>query len=117
MARANSTFQGGIVASLTGQVAFITGAARGQGRAHAVRLAEAGADIIATDICAPVASTAYDMSSEADLAETAVLVEKLDRRVVTAVADVRDPNALKAALDRGVAELGGLDLGVANAGI
>jgi SDR family mycofactocin-dependent oxidoreductase len=105
------------MARLTGQVAFITGAARGQGRAHAIKLAEAGADVIATDICAPVASTTYDMATEADLVETASLVEKLDRRAITAVADVRDPAALKAALERGVAELGGLDIVVANAGI
>ncbi|MDF3313541.1 mycofactocin-coupled SDR family oxidoreductase [Rhodococcus sp. T2V] len=105
------------MARLTGQVAFITGAARGQGRAHAVRLAEDGADIIAVDICAPLTSTAYDMSTEEDLAETARLVEKHGSRVVTAVADVRDPAALKTALEQGVAELGGLDIVIANAGI
>jgi SDR family mycofactocin-dependent oxidoreductase len=102
---------------LTGKVAFITGAARGQGRAHAIRLAEDGADIIATDICAPIDTVSYAMGTEADLAETASLVEKLDRRVVTAKADVRDAAALTAALDKGIAEFGGLDIVIANAGI
>jgi SDR family mycofactocin-dependent oxidoreductase len=102
---------------VAGKVAFITGAGRGQGRSHAVRLAEEGADIIAVDICAPVDSVTYPMSSEADLAETARLVEEQDRRVVTAVADVRDYDALQSALERGREELGGLDIVIANAGI
>ena len=102
---------------LTGKVAFITGAARGQGRAHAIRLAEDGADIIAVDICAPVANMAYPMGTEEELAETAALVEKEGRRVFTAKADVRDGASLKAALDQGVEELGGLDIVIANAGI
>ncbi len=102
-----------------GKVAFITGAARGQGRSHAVRLAEEGADIIAVDICRQVDETKrfYDGATEEDLAETARLVEKLDRRCVTSVADVRDFDALKSAVDAGVAELGGLDIVSANAGI
>jgi SDR family mycofactocin-dependent oxidoreductase len=100
-----------------GKVAFVTGAGRGQGRSHALRLAEEGADIIAVDICAPVESVTYAMSSEADLAETARLVEEQDRRVVTGVADVRDFDRLKEVMDRGRAELGGLDIVVANAGI
>jgi SDR family mycofactocin-dependent oxidoreductase len=100
-----------------GKVAFVTGAGRGQGRSHAVRLAEEGADIIAVDICAPVASVTYPMSSEADLAETAQLVEALDRRVVTAAADVRDFDRIKSVVDAGREELGGLDIVVANAGI
>ncbi|GAA4558772.1 mycofactocin-coupled SDR family oxidoreductase [Pseudonocardia xishanensis] len=100
-----------------GKVAFITGAARGQGRSHAVRLAEEGADIIAIDICAPVETVTYATGTEADLAETASMVEKLDRRIVTAKVDVRDGAAVAEALATGVAELGGLDIVVANAGI
>jgi SDR family mycofactocin-dependent oxidoreductase len=100
-----------------GKVAFISGAGRGQGRSHAVRLAEEGADIIAVDICAPVASVTYGMSTEADLAETARLVESLDRRIVTAAADVRDFDRLRSVLEAGREELGGIDIVVANAGI
>ncbi|MDT7708913.1 MAG: hypothetical protein QOG20_4520 [Pseudonocardiales bacterium] len=102
---------------LEGKVALITGAGRGQGRAHAVRLAEEGADIIALDICAPIASVPYEMSSLADLDETAKLVEQLDRRIVARPADVRDRAAIAAAVADGVAELGRLDVVVANAGI
>jgi (+)-trans-carveol dehydrogenase len=100
-----------------GKVAFITGAARGQGRSHAVRLAEEGADIIATDICAQIDTVSYPLASEEDLAETVRLVEKLGRRVVARPADVRDLAALRRAADEGVAELGRLDIVVANAGI
>ena len=100
-----------------GKVGFITGAARGQGRSHAVRLAEEGADIIAVDICAQIGSVPYEMATPADLAETVREVESLDRRIVAAEADVRDYAALKAALDDGVAQLGGLDIVSANAGI
>jgi NAD(P)-dependent dehydrogenase (short-subunit alcohol dehydrogenase family) len=75
---------------VAGKVAFITGAARGQGRSHAVRLAEEGADIIAVDICADIGTVPYPMASEADLAETARLAEKHGRRVVARAADVRD---------------------------
>jgi SDR family mycofactocin-dependent oxidoreductase len=100
-----------------GKVAFITGAGRGQGRSHAVRLAEEGADIIAVDILEDYATVSYGMSTESDLAETAKLVEALDRRVVTAKADVRDAQALKKAVDEGVAQLGRLDIVCANAGI
>jgi SDR family mycofactocin-dependent oxidoreductase len=102
---------------LEGKVALITGAARGQGRSHAVRLAEEGADIIAVDICAQIESNPYPLATEADLAETAALVEKLDRRVVTRIADVRERDQLRAAVEAGVAELGRLDVVVANAGI
>ncbi|KAA0120925.1 mycofactocin-coupled SDR family oxidoreductase [Mycolicibacterium sp. P9-22] len=102
---------------LEGQVAFITGAARGQGRAHAVRLAEEGADIIAVDICAPVETVGYPMSSADDLAETVALVEKFGGRAVAFETDVRDFDALTADLKQGVAELGRLDIVVANAGI
>src|SRR5258707_5495219 len=100
-----------------GKVAFITGAARGQGRSHAVTLAREGADIIAVDIAKQVDSVPYPMATADDLAETARQVEALDRRIVTAQADVRDYAAVKAALDEGVAELGRLDIVSANAGI
>ena len=102
-----------------GKVAFITGAARGQGRSHAVRLAQEGADIIAVDICAPIPSVDryYPGATEADLAETVREVEALDRRIVATKADVRDFGQVKAALDDGVAQLGRLDIVSANAGI
>jgi SDR family mycofactocin-dependent oxidoreductase len=102
---------------MDGKVAFITGAARGQGRSHAVRLAEEGADIIAIDICRQIESNPYPLATEEDLAETARLVEKLDRRIVTRVADVRERGELAAAVAAGVGELGRLDAVVANAGI
>ena len=102
---------------VAGKVAFITGAARGQGRSHAIRLAQEGADIIAVDICEDVPGIPYPGATEADLAETVKQVEALDRRVVAAKADVRDYAGLKAALDDGVAELGRLDIVSANAGI
>ncbi|OJY43923.1 mycofactocin-coupled SDR family oxidoreductase [Pseudonocardia sp. 73-21] len=102
---------------VAGKVALITGAARGMGRAHAVRLAQEGADIIAVDVCAPLPSVPYDSATPADLDETVRLVEKLDRRVVTARLDVRDLGALRTAVDGAVAELGRLDIVVANAGI
>jgi SDR family mycofactocin-dependent oxidoreductase len=102
---------------VAGKVAFITGAARGQGRAHAVRLAEEGADIIAIDVCRDYGTVGYPLATEADLTETAKEVEALDRRIVATVADVRDAGALKAAVDDGVAQLGRLDIVSANAGI
>ena len=103
---------------VAGKVAFVTGAGRGQGRSHAVRLAGEGADIIAVDICGPIsANSQIEPSTPDDLAETADLIKNLDRRVVTAQVDVRDYDALKAALDGGVEQLGRLDIVVANAGI
>ena len=102
---------------VAGKVAFITGAARGQGRAHAIRLAEEGADIIAIDICRDYGTVGYPLATEAELAETVKAVEALDRRIVATVADVRDAGALKAAVDDGVAQLGRLDIVSANAGI
>jgi (+)-trans-carveol dehydrogenase/(-)-trans-carveol dehydrogenase len=102
---------------VAGKVAFITGAARGQGRSHAVRLAQEGADIVAVDICEDVPGIPYPGATEADLAETVKLVEALDRRIVAAKADVRDYTGLKAVLDDGVAQLGRLDIVSANAGI
>ncbi|EHI11872.1 mycofactocin-coupled SDR family oxidoreductase [Mycolicibacterium thermoresistibile] len=102
---------------LEGKVAFITGAARGQGRAHAVRMAQEGADIIAVDICRQIDSVQIPLASPEDLAETADLVKGLNRRIYTAEVDVRDFDALKAAVDTGVEQLGRLDIIVANAGI
>ena len=102
---------------LEGKVAFITGAARGQGRSHAVRLAQEGADVIAVDICAQIGSVAYPMATPGDLAETAKEVEALDRRIVARQADVRDEAGLRAAFEAGVAELGPVDIVLANAGI
>ena len=100
-----------------GKVAFITGAARGQGRSHAIRLAEEGADIIAVDLCQQVDSVPYAMSTPDDLAQTVKEVESLDRRIVATQADVRDLGALQRAVADGVAELGRLDIVAANAGI
>ena len=100
-----------------GKVAFITGAARGQGRSHAVRLAEEGADIIAVDICRGFEDSPAPAATPEDLAETADMVKNLDRRIVTAEVDVRDFDALAAAVDSGVEQLGRLDIVVANAGI
>jgi (+)-trans-carveol dehydrogenase len=102
---------------VAGKVAFITGAARGQGRSHAVRLAEEGADIIAIDICKQIDSVLIPLANPEDLAETADLVKGLDRRIFTAEVDTRDFDALKAAVDAGVEEFGRLDIIVANAGI
>ena len=100
-----------------GKVAFITGVARGQGRSHAIRLAEEGADIIAVDIAAQVGSVPYPMATPDDLAETVKEVEALDRRIVATQADTRDYAGLKQALDDGVAQLGRLDIVCSNAGI
>ena len=93
-----------------GKVAFITGAARGQGRSHAVRLAQEGADIIAVDVCEQLDDVPYPMATPEDLAETVTLVEKVGRRIIATQADVRDFAALKAAVDGGVGELGRLDI-------
>jgi SDR family mycofactocin-dependent oxidoreductase len=100
-----------------GKVAFVTGAGRGQGRSHAIRLAEEGADVIAVDVCHDYDSVPYGMATEADLAETVKQIEVLDRRIVATQADVRDAAALKRAVDDGVAQLGRLDIVSANAGI
>ncbi|MGZ8749109.1 MAG: mycofactocin-coupled SDR family oxidoreductase [Mycobacterium sp.] len=105
------------VGRVAGKVAFITGAARGQGREHAIRLAEEGADIIAVDVCGDIDGAPYPLATEPDLDETAALVEKLDRRIVTAKADVRDLEGLGAALQQGIDELGRPDIVIANAGI
>lgn len=101
-----------------GKVAFITGAARGQGRSHAVRLAQEGADILAVDLCGPVGTVdKYDPATAEDLAQTVKEVERLDRRIVARQADVRDADGIAAALRDGIGELGRLDVVVANAGI
>jgi SDR family mycofactocin-dependent oxidoreductase len=99
------------------KVVLVTGAGRGMGRSHAVRLAEEGADLVLVDICGPVAGIDYPMSTPADLAETVELVERCGRRAVARHADVRDLDALRAAVADGVTEFGGLDAAVANAGV
>lgn len=103
--------------ALDGKVAFISGGARGQGRSHAVRLAQEGADIITFDICAPIDTVAYTHATEDDLNDTVKAVEMLDRRIVARKADVRDPEAVQAVLDEGLAEFGRVDIVLANAGI
>ena len=103
--------------SLKTKVALVTGAARGQGRSHAVRLAQEGADIVAVDICHQIESAKYPLATPSDLAETKRLVESLDRRIVTGEVDVRDGAALSGFLDEAVGELGRLDIVCANAGI
>jgi SDR family mycofactocin-dependent oxidoreductase len=104
--------------ALTGKVAFITGAARGQGRAHAVKLASEGADIIAVDLCAQIESVPYPLATPDDLAATVKLVEQAGGRIVAVEADVRERDSLKTALRTGTAELGDrLDIVIANAGI
>jgi SDR family mycofactocin-dependent oxidoreductase len=102
---------------LDGKVALITGAARGQGRSHALRLAEEGAEIIAVDICDHIDSVPFSMGTGDDLAETAKMVENLDRRIVTCVADVRDSAQLTGAVETGLSEFGHIDVVCANAGI
>lgn len=103
--------------AVDGKVAFITGAARGQGRSHAVRLAEQGADVIAVDLCAPVASAAYPMPVPEELEETGRLVEATGRRALTRVVDVRDDRAVDQVVQDGAAALGVVDIVIANAGI
>jgi (+)-trans-carveol dehydrogenase len=102
---------------LEGKVAFVTGAARGQGRSHAIRMAQEGADIIAIDIASQMETVEYAMATPDDMTETVRQVEALDRRIIAAQADVRDYDALKAAVEDGVAQLGRLDIVAANAGI
>jgi SDR family mycofactocin-dependent oxidoreductase len=102
---------------LDGKVAFITGAARGQGRSHAIRLAEEGADIIAIDICKPFATVTYTAATSQDLQQTVKEVEARDRRIIAREADVRDFDQLRKAFDEGVAALGPVGIVVANAGI
>ncbi|MCV7056924.1 mycofactocin-coupled SDR family oxidoreductase [Mycolicibacterium gilvum] len=100
-----------------GKVAFVTGAGRGQGRSHALKLAEEGADIIAIDVCKNIDHVQLELASPGDLLETKDRVEALGRRIVIDEVDVRDFDRMKAVVDRGVAELGRLDIILANAGI
>ncbi|WP_137872071.1 mycofactocin-coupled SDR family oxidoreductase [Rhodococcus sp. Q] len=100
-----------------GKVAFVTGAARGQGRSHAVRLAEEGADIIAVDLCTDMSSIGYPMATQEDLDETSRLVEKHGRRIVAVKADVREAEQMRAAVEQGIEEFGRLDIVVAQAGV
>jgi SDR family mycofactocin-dependent oxidoreductase len=102
---------------MDGRVVFITGAARGQGRSHAVRLAEEGADVVGVDICGQIDAVPYAMGTREDLDETVSMVEKRDRRMLGIQADVRDRAALQAAFDAGVAEFGHIDTVLANAGV
>lgn len=102
---------------LTNKIALITGAARGIGRAQAVRFAEEGADIVAVDVCGPIDTVHVPSSTPDDLAETVRLVEQAGGRVVTEIVDVRDSEELRAAADRGAAELGGIDIVCATAGV
>lgn len=102
---------------MDGKVVFITGAARGQGRSHAVRLAEEGADIIAVDICAPIETMGYPLATPEDLDQTAKEVEAHGRRIVARQGDVRDRAGLDQVLQEGLSELGHLDVVIANAGI
>lgn len=102
---------------VTGKRVLVTGAARGMGRSHAVRLAEEGADVILVDICESLPEIEYPLAAPEDLDETARLVEKHGRRAVTRIVDIRDAAALADAVDDGVTRLGGLDAAVANAGV
>lgn len=102
---------------MTGKVVLVTGAARGQGRAHCEAFAAAGCDVIALDLCRDIETVAYPMPDESDLEATAEIVRGLGRKCVTGVVDVRDMPGMKKAVEDGVVELGGLDFVVANAGI
>ncbi|MGN0099317.1 MAG: mycofactocin-coupled SDR family oxidoreductase [Dietzia sp.] len=102
---------------LTGRVVLVTGAARGQGRAHCEAFAAAGCDVIALDLCRDIETVPYPMAEPADLEATAEAVRALGRRCVTGIVDVRDLPGMQEAVDAGVAELGGLDFVVANAGV
>ncbi|UYN83119.1 MAG: mycofactocin-coupled SDR family oxidoreductase [Microcella sp.] len=102
---------------LEGKVVFITGVARGQGRSHAIRFAEEGADIIGIDVLEPIAGSTSPPATQADMDETVAAVEALDRRIVATKADVRSLAQVKKAVDDGVAQLGRLDVVIANAGV
>jgi SDR family mycofactocin-dependent oxidoreductase len=105
------------VNELTGKVALVTGGARGQGRAHALALAQAGADVAVCDIAADIGTVKYALGTSDELTETVALVEKLDRRALSFVADVRDADAMQRTVDETIQELGRIDILVANAGI
>lgn len=100
-----------------GRVVMITGGARGQGRSHALAFASQGADVVVADIAAPIATVPYELGTEADLKETKSMVEQLGRRCVSVVADCRDTNQMNEAVGRGIAELGKIDILLANAGV
>jgi (+)-trans-carveol dehydrogenase len=102
---------------VSGKVALVTGAARGQGRSHAVRLAEEGADIVAMDIASQIDVVPYDLATTEDMAETVNLVEKCGQRILARQADVRDQGALDQLVVDGIAEFGHIDIVAANAGI
>lgn len=102
---------------LSGKVALVTGGARGQGRAHAIALAQAGADVAVCDIAADIGTVKYALGTSDELTETVALVEKLDRRALSFVADVRDADAMQRTVDETIQELGRIDILVANAGI
>ncbi|MFI6078993.1 mycofactocin-coupled SDR family oxidoreductase [Actinoplanes sp. NPDC051343] len=102
---------------VSGKVALVTGAGRGQGRSHAIRLAEQGASVVAIDICAPIDSIAYPMATLEDLRETEQLVRDLGSEIITVTTDIRDRQKLKSGIDDAVQRLGGLDIVVANAGV
>ncbi|OOL32250.1 3-ketoacyl-ACP reductase [Rhodococcus rhodochrous] len=106
-----------MVGRVQGKIALVTGAGRGQGRSHAVRLAEEGADIIAIDICKNIEGVDYDLASEDDLAETARLVTELGRRAHIAIADVRVYSEIESAVQQGISEIGAPDIVSANAGV
>jgi SDR family mycofactocin-dependent oxidoreductase len=107
----------GMAGRVAGKVALVTGAARGQGRADALRLAQEGADVIVVDVCAPLPSVPYDSATPEDLAETVALIEKTGQRVISGIVDIRDLDKLREITDDAVAKLGRLDVIVANAGI
>jgi SDR family mycofactocin-dependent oxidoreductase len=102
---------------LDGRVAFVTGAARGQGRSHAIRLAQEGADIIAFDVCTSVAPVSYESATSEDLDVTRIQVEQLGKRILTCIGDVRDTDALDTTVTKGMAEFGQIDIVLANAGV
>ncbi|WP_409332940.1 mycofactocin-coupled SDR family oxidoreductase [Trujillonella humicola] len=102
---------------MDGKVVLVTGAARGQGRSHAIRFAEEGADVVALDRCGPVESVPYPLTEPEDLAETVRAVEALDRRIIARQVDVRDGSAMRSSVVEAAAELGGLDVILANAGV
>jgi SDR family mycofactocin-dependent oxidoreductase len=116
-AAARVTTRGTSVGRVEGKVAFITGAARGQGRSHAVRLTQEGADIIAVDICDQIDTACHSMATPDDLSETVKQVENLDRWIISRQADVRDLAALESVVAEGIAEFGRLDIVCANAGV
>jgi SDR family mycofactocin-dependent oxidoreductase len=109
--------EGPVTGRIEGKVAFITGLARGQGRAHAIKLAGEGADIVGLDICAQIDSVDYEMSTPDDLQATIKLVEETGQRIIARIGDVRDMDSLRSVYQEGLDTLGHIDLVVANAGI